>query len=182
MKTILRKTVIAALLLGGVLQQASAGITTFTGDNGGQPTFLRPGDYGGPTPSFITGVSYQAFDVTVSESDWQYTFMTNCEYNCASFFYQGAFDPARPGQNLMAASADDGYQFTNIMVDMAPGQHYVYVVTGYYDWDTGGFSTTVGGKGDITVSAVPEPSAGLMLLGGLGLLGAMARRRPGRGG
>ncbi len=182
MKTILRNTIAAALLLAGVVQQASAGITTFTGDTGGQPTFLRPGDYGGPTPSFITGVSYQAFDVAVSESDWQYTFMTNCAYNCASFFYQGAFDPAKPGQNLMAASADDGYQFSALMANMEVGQHYVYVVTGYYDWDTGGFSTTVGGKGDITISAVPEPSAGLMLLGGLALVGAVARRRSRRRG
>lgn len=175
MSAILRNLFAAALLLAGAMQQASADIVTVTGDTSGLPTFLRPGDYGGPTPPWITGVSYQAFNVSATVSDWQYTFMANCEYSCVSFFYENAFDPADPLKNLMATSAD-AYGFTALMANIEPGQRYVYVVSGYNDWDAGQFSLTVGGKGDISISAVPEPSSGLMLLGGLAGIAALARR------
>lgn len=176
MRTILRNTIAAALLLAGVVQQAAADIVTLTGDTSGMPTFVRPGDWGGESYPWITGVSYQAFNVSGNASNWMYSFMASCEYSCVSFFYDGSFDPDRPHENLMNASAD-GRNFTGMEVFMEPGRNYVYVLTGYFDEDAGAYSLTVGSMGDISISAVPEPSAGLMLLGGLAGVGALARRR-----
>ena len=169
-----------ALLLAGVGQQASAAVRTVTGDTTFGQQFLRPGDFTGETPSYITGVKYRAFDVTASESDWQATFITSCDFNCASFFYNGAFDPANPHQNLIEADAHDGYNMTGLMRDLEPGRRYTYVVAGYYDYDWGAFSTTTGGNGVVTMTPVPEPSAAAMLLGGLLGVGMLVRRRHSR--
>lgn len=171
---------LGAMLLAGVAQQATAAVNTVTGDTTFGPQFLRPGDYTGDTPPFITGVAYRAFDVTASVSDWQYTFITSCDFNCVSFFYNGAFDPANPHQNLVEADAHDGYNLTALMRDMEPGRHYTYVVTGYYDYDWGSFSTTTGGNGVVTMTLVPEPSTAAMLLGGLAGLAPLGRRRVGK--
>jgi len=170
----------AALLLAGLGQHAAAAVRTVTGDTTFGPQYLRPGDFTGNTPPFITGVAYRAFDVVASESDWQYTFITSCDFNCVSFFYNGAFDPANPHQNLVEADANDGYNMTALMRDLEPGRHYTYVVTGYYDYDWGAFSTTTGGNGVVTMTLVPEPSAAAMLLGGLMGVGMLARRRQSR--
>jgi hypothetical protein len=170
----------ATLLFAGAGQQAAAAVRTVTGDTTVGPQYLRPGDYTGDTPPFVTGVAYRAFDVVASESDWQYTFITSCDFNCVSFFYNGAFDPANPHENLVEADAHDGYNMTALMRDLEPGRHYTYVVTGYYDYDWGEFSTTTGGKGVVTMTLVPEPSAAAMLLGGLAGVGLLARRRQSR--
>jgi len=173
-------TLAGALLLAAVGQQAAAAVQTVTGDTTFGPQFLRPGNYTGDTPPFITGVAYRAYDVTASASDWQYTFITSCDFNCVSFFYNGAFDPANPHQNLVEADANDGYNMTALMRDLEPGRHYTYVVTGYYDYDWGAFSTTTGGNGVVMMTLVPEPSAAAMLLGGLMGVGMLARRRHSR--
>ncbi len=174
---IFRSACMAALLLAGAVQQASADVVTVTGDTTGGPTFYRPSDWGGPGP-LITATPYQAFDVTVSASDWQYTFITHCEFNCASFFYQDSFNPENPLQNLMGADGHSGWNLTAMMAAMEPGRHYVYVVAGYGgEDDFGQFSITAGGSGAISISAVPEPSAALMLLAGLAGVGVLARRR-----
>jgi hypothetical protein len=141
---------------------------------------VRAGTYGGPGPDYITGVTYRAFNVSVTVSDWQYSFLTNCAFNCTSFFYRDAFDPLQPQKNLMSSNGDDGYELTSLMAAMDPGHNYVYVVAGYYDYDWGAFSTTVGGRGTISISAVPEPASAGMLLAGLALVGAARRRRRAR--
>lgn len=176
---IFRTACVAGLLLAGTMQQASADVVTVIGDTTGGPTFYRPSDWGGPGP-LTTATPYQAFNVTANASDWQYTFITHCEFNCASFFYQDSFDPQNPLQNLMGADGHDGWNLTAMMTSMDVGRNYVYVVAGYNgedDW--GQFSTTVGGKGVIGISAVPEPSSVAMLLAGLAGVGALARRRKG---
>ncbi|QGZ43339.1 PEP-CTERM sorting domain-containing protein [Pseudoduganella flava] len=69
------------------------------------------------------------------------------------------------------------YHFSSMQTFLEPGKHYTFVVTGYFDGDAGAFSITAGSTGGISISPVPEPSSGLMLLGGLAGIGALARRR-----
>lgn len=183
MNNMLRNTIAAALLLAGFLQHAAAEIVTVTGDTIGGPTFIPPGSHGGePSPS-ISGVAYRAFDVvtTVGPSpfNWENSFLTSCEFSCVTFLYNGPLDPADSRTNLMT-TADNATNFSSMQTFLEPGKHYTFVVTGYFDEDAGAFSITAGGPGGISISsisAVPEPSAGLMLLGGLAGIGALARRR-----
>ncbi len=179
---ILRGVCATAVLLFCAMQQASADIKTITGDTTNGPEFIRPAEWGGPPHDFTTGVRYQAFNVSVTESDWLYTFSTNCDFNCVSFFYDGGFDPLDPGAHLYGADGNDGYNLTYLLQAMEPGKTYTYVVAGFYDGDWGAFSTTVGGRtGTISISAVPEPSTALMLLGAMPVLALLLRRRQGTG-
>jgi hypothetical protein len=180
MKNMLRNTIAATLLLAGFIQHAAAEIVTVTGDTIGGPTFIRPGDFGEEPYPWITGMTYRAFDIvtTVGPSpfNWENSFLTSCEFSCLTFLYSGPLDPDDSRKNLMT-TADNGTNFSSMQTFLEPGKHYTYVVTGYFNDDAGAFSITAGGPGGISISPVPEPSAGLMLLGGLAGIGALARRR-----
>ncbi|QCP14557.1 PEP-CTERM sorting domain-containing protein [Pseudoduganella umbonata] len=102
--------------------------------------------------------------------------MTSCEFNCVTYLYSGPFNPDDSRTNVMTIS-DNVYHFSYMQTFLEPGKHYTFVVTGYGDGDVGAFSITGGSTGSISISPVPEPSAGLMLLGGLAGIGALARRR-----
>jgi PEP-CTERM motif len=178
MKNLLRNTIAATLLLAGVIQHASADIVTVTGDTTNGSTFALPIFNPGPD-TLIPVVAYQAFDVvTTGEwlSDWGYTFMTNCEFACSTILYSGSFDPDDEFKHLMTYSDDVGL-FSSMETFLEPGKHYTLVVTGYLENESGAFSITAGGQNAISISPVPEPSTGLMLLGGLAGIGALARRR-----
>ncbi|GGY36662.1 FxDxF family PEP-CTERM protein [Pseudoduganella albidiflava] len=179
MKNMLRNTIAATLLLAGVVQHASAEIVTVTGDTSFGPTFISPTPWGTPPDPSATPVAYQAFDVVTgpgpSPFNWENSFLTSCEFSCITFLYNGSLDPANPGTNLMTIS-DNLYHFSAMQTFLEPGKHYTFVVTGYMG-EFGEFSITAGGPGAINISPVPEPSAGLMLLGGLAGIGALARRR-----
>lgn len=180
MKHILRNTIAATLLLAGVIQHASADIVTVTGDTNLGPTYIPFSYLGGPPDPSIGPVSYQAFDVVTQlpegQFDWEVSFLTSCEYDCVTYLYNGAFDPLDPGKNLMN-TASNLYHFSALQSFLQPGKHFTLLVTGYGDVNAGEFSITAGGPANISISAVPEPSAGLMLLGGLAGIGALARRR-----
>lgn len=180
MKNMLRNTIAAALLLAGVIQHAAADIVTVTGNTIGGPTFIRPGDFGQEPDPSLTGMTYRAFDIVTTvgpnEFNWENSLMTSCDFHCVSFLYDGGFDPDDSRRNLMDSDTG-GYNFSALQTFLEPGKHYTYVVTGYLDEDAGAFSITAGGPGGISISAVPEPSTGLMLLGGLAAIGALARRR-----
>lgn len=180
MKNMLRNTIAAALLLAGFVQHATAAIVTVTGDTTGGPTFVRPGDVGEDPYPWLTGMAYGAFDIVTgvgpNEFNWENSLMTSCDFRCVAFLYSGPFDPERSRNNLMSFDTD-GYNFSTMQTFLEPGKHYTYVVTGYFDEDAGAFSITAGGQGAISISAVPEPSAGLMLMGGLAGIGGLVRRR-----
>jgi PEP-CTERM motif len=180
MKKMFRNMIGAALLSAGLVQHAAADIVTVTGDTNGGPTFIRPGDVGEDPYPWLTGMTYRAFDIVTSpgpnEFNWENSLMTSCDFRCVTFLYSGPFDPDDSRQNLMSFDTD-GFNFSAMQTFLEPGKRYTYVVTGYFDEDAGAFSITAGGQGAISISAVPEPSAGLMLLGGLAGIGALARRR-----
>jgi hypothetical protein len=187
---VVRHAVAASFLLAGASQPALADVVTVTGDTTWGPTFHRPGrDGGAPSDTFGLDVAYSAYNLSVSFTDWQHqSIITACDFDCAIFLYRGAFDPLQPMANIMGGSAEgDGRPALEVWLDV--GQNYVLVVAGIYDFDWGAFSTTIGSGGGIDispvtgvnvldgVSAVPEPSVWLLMLGGVGILGLVARGR-----
>lgn len=182
-----RLALTAGVLMLGVTQQARADIVTFTGDTTWGDTFHRPGRNGG-TPSDDLGldVAYRAYNISVSSTDWQHqSILTACDFNCVTFLYRDAFDPLHPMKNIIDGSAEgDGRPGLETWLNV--GQNYVLVIAGFYDFDWGVFSTTIGSAGGInvssvssftTVSSVPEPSPWLLFSAGLAGLSFLARRR-----
>jgi len=176
---------LVALLLAGTAQQATAALETFTGDTTWGDSFAPPdvgageSSPGGHVLNPGAVVRYRAFALTASATDWQYSILSVCDFRCTTYLYRDSFNPQNPIQNLWAAQVPD-WGMSGVMTDMDAGRRYVLVIAGYQDYDWGAFSTTIGGLGTVTISAVPEPSFGLMLLLGLGGMAVAARRRAAR--
>ncbi|MYM67613.1 PEP-CTERM sorting domain-containing protein [Pseudoduganella sp. FT55W] len=174
-----RRALVLALLAGAV-QQASADVVTVSGDTTFGPTFHRPSNYGGEPNSLGQDVAYRAYNISVTAEAGEFSFLTVCGYNCGTFLYEGSFNPADSYRNILdgrALGGTDDMGESAISVYLRRGQQYVLVVTGYGDYDWGEYFTTIAGTGGISISAVPEPSTSLMLLGGLMAIGVAARRR-----
>jgi hypothetical protein len=175
---LLPRALMAALLMAGAAQQAQADILTFVDDTTWAPTFARPARNGG---DFTAVVAYKAYNIKVDSWDPQGdTFLTACDFNCSMFLYVDHFDPADGHANLFQTygeGTDGGVGVAFFANMLTPGRTYVLVIGGEADYDWGKFSTTVGGAGHISISAVPEPSVYAMLLAGLAGVGGLARRK-----
>jgi hypothetical protein len=173
------KAALAALLLSTcALQAARADIVTFVGDTTGAPVYKRLDLFDGLPSDTATAVNYRAYNVSVSQTADDYSFVTSCTYDCFVFLYEGAFNPATPTQNVIGASDDLlNYNTAGFAGELTAGTNYVFVVTAYENGAAGPFSTTIAGTGDITVGAVPEPGTYLMLGAGLVAGGLRQRRR-----
>ena len=167
-------------------RSASAGSLSLSGDTTGAPTFNRPTDTG--TPSAFT-VPYQAYLFTVSQ-DGPYDFTLTAAdpglFDTFLHLYVGSFNPSAPDQGFFRANDDrlvDQPAFGSALagVSLSSASTYYLVADGYLASDYGAFTAGINGPGSISASAVPEPSALLLLVGGalVGTLGLAARRRRG---
>jgi hypothetical protein len=176
------RALLAATLLLGLAQQASAHITTFTGDTTGGPTYSRPEEQPWQWESQLPypDVAYRAYDVHILATQSPVNFATTCSFDCSMFIYTGAFDPAHPTENFLFGNGNYVSWATASFGGPLDAGHYTIVVAGEDSTAAGFFSTTISGPGAFTVTplaAVPEPSAWLMLGAGLALLGGAHRRR-----
>lgn len=169
-----RTALATATLCVGLASTASAGIVTWTGDTTGGPTVNLTA-----LGADATATPYSATHFTVDVGG-EYSFLLTGAHGTdnVSLLYANAFDPSDAGANLVNLADDDVTLNTSSMsMELATGTTYVYVVAGFGDGDFGEYSVTVGGPGIATISAVPEPSAWLMLGLGLAAVGHLARRR-----
>lgn len=171
-----RAAIAISALLVGFAHNAQADIVTWTGDTTGGPTFDRPfADFSDYSPNGM-GVSYNAITFTVND-DGPYSFTVHgLGFDTFLFLYQSAFDPNDVFTNGVAGN-DDAVSLTTsgFESDLTAGTRYVVVVTGFEAGEAGQYSLTVSGNGLIT--AVPEPSAWLMLALGLAVVGYTGRRK-----
>jgi hypothetical protein len=168
----LRFGLAAAVLMVGATQSARATVTIIDGDTTFASSFDSP-----LSDTWGADVHYNAFKISVGP-DWTYKqgILVACEFDCVLFLYHSAFDTQHSDQNLYDAMSDRG-GVQRISSHLDEGETYFLVVSGRYDYDWGKYSLLIGNPTAISISAVPEPAEWGMLLGGLGLVGAIARRR-----
>ncbi|WPB57248.1 FxDxF family PEP-CTERM protein [Xylophilus sp. GOD-11R] len=170
--------VVLAAALGAFGLAANAADYQFSGDTTGKPTFVRPYLTGVADP-VPTEVAYATFEFSVSTSG-TYAFLSKADYDNYTFLYQNSFRPDLPLVNYMAGNDDlDGNsRESGFTISLTQGVNYIFVNTGNRPYSTGPFTTQISGLGTVqALAAVPEPETYAMLLAGLGLVGAMARRR-----
>jgi hypothetical protein len=168
----LRLGLAAAVLMVGATQSARATVTVIDGDTTFADSFDSP-----LSDTWGADVHYNAFKISVGP-DWTYKqgILVACEFDCVLMLYHSAFDTKNSDQNLYDLMARSG-GVQRISSHLDEGETYFLVVTGRYDYDWGKYSLLIGNPTAISISAVPEPTEWGMLLGGLGLVGAIARRR-----
>lgn len=174
-----RTAIAIGTLFVGFAQTAQADIVTWTGDTTGGPTFDRPlADFSEPSPNGA-GVSYNAIAFTVDE-DGEYALTVHgAGFDTFLLLYANAFAPQAPLDNGVAGNDDLVSTGTSgFAADLVGGTRYFAVVTGFAAGQAGQYALTISGNG--LVSAVPEPSAWLMLAFGLAAVASLQRRRPQR--
>jgi hypothetical protein len=147
------------LLVGSILSIGSIGTTpaqaatfTYSGDTTGAPLWDRGGGSNSVFPYDVF-----SFNVDVGGS---YSFNSSSPYDNYGFLYQGSFNPTTPFDTNYIISNDDSaggldYAFTTIL---NTGTTYFLVSTGFSPGESGAFTTTIDGPGNVSAStSVPEP-------------------------
>ena len=156
----------------------------------------------GWTEPFLTN-RFPHYDVQPFHVDapGRYEMVTANEFECGVALYRNSFDPANPLANLMWAFDqgpnvvrnntlnnlpfnDDATGTALIPADLVPGVQYYFITTAYAapgDPVDGGpfvgrYSNIITGAGNVTLGVVPEPGAGLALMGLFGLALNRGRR------
>ncbi|GGY05865.1 PEP-CTERM sorting domain-containing protein [Massilia dura] len=174
-----RAAIAATALLVGFAHTAQADIVTWTGDTTAGPTFDRPfADFSDLSPNG-PGVRYNTIAFAVDE-DGEYAFtLHGLGFDTFLLLYENAFDPNAALTNGVAANDDLlNTRTSGFPAELSAGTQYFAVVTGFEAGEAGQYSLTVSGDG--TISAVPEPSAWLMLAFGLTALACRQRCKPQR--
>lgn len=168
----LRLGLTAVVLMVGATQSARATVTIIDGDTTFANSFDSP-----LSDTWGQDVHYDAYQISVgADPTYKQGILVACEFDCVLFLYHSAFDTKQSDQNLYdSMSSRGGVQ--RIASHLDEGETYFLVVAGRYDYDWGKYSLLIGNPTPINISAVPEPAEWGMLLGGLGLVGALARRR-----
>lgn len=171
----LRAAIAATTLLVGIVHTAKADIVTYTGDTTGGPTWNRPVESLTDLSAVGTDVAYQTLTLQASV-DGAYSFLSSAGFDQLIFLYANAFDAANPLANGVIGNDDlINTSTSGFEAELLAGVTYYFVTTAFSNGDAGAYSVTIAGPG--LVSAVPEPSAWLMLAMGLAAVTYAQRRK-----
>jgi hypothetical protein len=165
-----------SVLFMGLTQTARADLVTWTGNTSGGPTFDRPfADFSDFSPNG-SQVAYRTHTFTVDMAGDYSMVATGLAFDTFLFLYQNSFDPMSPLDNGVAGNDDAvSLNTSGFESSLSVGTSYVLVMTGFSSDQAGAYSITIAGPGVIT--AVPEPSAWLMLALGLAAVAYTQRRK-----
>lgn len=158
----------AFISLGSAIPSMAVTIT-FESDTATGQTWNRPNPDGTNPPtslSFATATQYTSQQFFVDTSGL-YNFFSKSisptNWDNATFLYQNSFNPTTPLTNLLIGNDD----FSNTTgqsgfdnVSLTAGTQYFFVNTGFRNNDSGTFTSSITGSGNITlgnVADVPEP-------------------------
>jgi hypothetical protein len=188
-----RKKLLAATVGSLFMALASAvpsmaATVTYTGTTAGQPTWHRPDVVADP-PVILSPIannvrySSQVFNVSTSGL---YNFLSTAtspaNWNNVLFLYQNSFNSATPLVNALIGNDN----FPNILsigtsgfnnVSLTTGVNYFLVTTGFLNSNSGSFSNSITGPGNIALAPVPEPFTILGTATAAGLGVAMRRKQ-----
>ena len=172
----LKSTLLALAFFAFASTAQADSIHTITGDTTGAAIFNRPVEDLSGLSAVGTNVSFNQFSFTVSAAG-EYSFLTTAAFDSFVFLYRPSFDPSSPLTNALIGNDDLlGTTTSGFVTNLDADTPYVLVITGYEGFEYGQYSTTIGGPGAVTVSAVPEPATYALMVLGLGVVG-LARRR-----
>lgn len=172
----LKSTLLALAFCAFASTAQADSIHTITGDTTGAATYNRPIEDLSGLSEIGTDVSFNQFKFTVSAAG-AYTFLTTAAFDSLVFLYSPSFDSSSSLTNALIGNDDLlGTTTSGFVTNLAADTPYVLVITGFEGFEYGKYSTTIGGPGTVTISAVPEPGIYALMALGLGVVG-LARRR-----
>jgi hypothetical protein len=167
MKISMKSTIASLLFVGaGFVAQSASATNTINNYNVDLTNFyaLISGDFAGNGNTFQ---DYYSF--TVGASDLDAGFYAN--QGSVVGLSISKFDLVNASNTVVAAGSGSGGSWNIASTLLAPGSYKLEV------WGTVTGSTSGNYNGTLNVSPVPEPETYGMLLGGLALMGVVARRK-----
>ena len=188
----MRKTLIAAVLFAAVCGQAMAATTYFSEDFGDLDAWTKKAgasfaSVSGNVLSFSKGNSAGDIFTTATFSNGYINFDYLGTAGVNGGGYVGV-SQAFAGTHTWLAGSSTSYATPFKLINDGTWHHYSIAFTGTGHIMLEQFASNTPGVGkfsnlsvsDVAIAAVPEPESYAMLLAGLGLMGAIARRRKAR--
>jgi hypothetical protein len=169
-----------------------AGNTSLKGNTTNGPLFDRPTETG--AMSFLgSSTHYNVYQFSITQNGaYNLTLVADdpSSYDTFLHLYRNGFDPAAPYHSSISsnafflggnddATADPAVGSALNGINLLTSDTYFLVVDGFSNTDFGAYTATINGPGNISASAVPEPSAAdcFAVAGSVGLLGWVLWRR-----
>ena len=162
----------------------SSDVFVLSADTTGKPTYNRPLEDLSGLSAVGTATVYDTFGFTVNVSG-AYDLTSSAAFDTFLTLYQSSFNPDASLTNVLIADDDlVGLNSAGFAVALTAGMPYFAVTSGFANTDAGAYALMIAGAGQVTltnpfppITAVPEPSTWAIMLGGLGLMDGMLRRR-----
>jgi hypothetical protein len=158
------------------IKNLAAAFTVMALTAGAQAATIPFGPIDGTTDSFST-VTWKAKSTTQSDL-YTFTVADAGEYSFTAQAVTASGNFGFTGGELLLFAAGSSTPFDSISFDVVGSTLSDYLAVGSYSFEIEGKTTgKSGGRYNIAVSAVPEPTSIALMLAGLGMIGGLARRR-----